>query len=468
MIDLKNLTIKKAHEAMKKGEFSSVDLTNEYLKQIKEKNGDINAYLEVFDDALDQAKEADKMFKNGKATLMTGIPIALKDNILVKGHKASAASKILENYTATYDSNVTKKLKEAGAVILGRTNMDEFAMGASTENSAFGVTKNPHDLKRVPGGSSGGSTASVAGNMALVALGSDTGGSIRQPSAFCGTVGLKPTYGSVSRSGLIALGSSLDIIGPIGKSVSDVEAVFKTIKGKDELDSTSISKDLYEKKKVDKPVIGVPKIQWISDQMNPKILENLEEAVSKLESLGYEVKEVKLPNVRYAVPAYYILLPAEASANLARFDGVKYGLHKDGENLIDDYFKTRGAGFGTEVRRRILLGTYVLSAGYHDAYYNKAMAVRGLIVEDYKKAFKDVDVILTPTTAGPAFKLGEKINDPVAMYLEDIFTVPANHTGLPAISIPFGELEGLPLGIQFMAPHNREDILFEIGKAFEK
>lgn len=471
MIDLKGLTIQKAYEGMKNGEFSSIDLVREYKKVYEEKNGELNAYLEWFDDAIDQAEEADKKFADGSATLMTGIPVAIKDNILFKGHKASAASKILENYTATYDANVIKKLKNEGAVILGRTNMDEFAMGASTENSAYGVTKNPHDTERVPGGSSGGSAVAVAGDMALVTLGSDTGGSIRQPASFCGVVGLKPTYGSVSRSGLIAMGSSLDIIGPMGKSISDVETVFETIKGKDEMDSTSIKDGLYEKKEVGKLVIGVPRALLDPDKITEVTLSNFDEAVTKFESLGYEIKDIELPNAKYSIASYYVVMPAEVSANLSRFDGVKYGIHENGENLIDDYFKTRGAGFGTEVKRRILLGTYVLSTGYADEYYYKAQAVRDQIRKDYTKAFEDVDVILTPTTLAPAFKIGAKGDDPMAMYLEDIFTSSANMTGLPAMSVPSnmkgdGTFDGLPLGVQLIASHQREDLLFKVGKKF--
>ena len=471
MIDLDNLTIKKAHESMKNGDFSAVDLTERYLEVIKEKNPELNIYLEVFEtDALKDAEAADRRFKKGDAVYMTGIPIALKDNILYKGHIASAASKILENYVAVYDSTVVTKLKEAGAVIIGRTNMDEFAMGVSTENSAYGVTKNPHDTNRVPGGSSGGSTAAVAINGTLVALGSDTAGSCRQPAAFCGVVGLKPTYGSISRNGLIAMGSSLDIIGPITKSVSDAEIVFNTIKGQDPMDSTSVSDDFYERKKGSKLKIGIPK-EFLNMGVDERILSNFEESVLKLKSLGYEIKDVKLPYVKYSVPVYYIISPAEVSSNLARFDGVKYGLHVGGDDLLGDYLKTRRQGFGKEVKRRIIIGTYVLSSGYYDAYYSKAMVVRDLISEDYKKAFEEVDLILTPTTTGPAFKIGEKVKDPIKMYLEDIFTGPANIVGLPAISIPSGfiEEEGskLPIGIQFVAPLNREDILFEVGKKFK-
>jgi aspartyl-tRNA(Asn)/glutamyl-tRNA(Gln) amidotransferase subunit A len=469
MIDLKTLTVKKAHEAIKSGEYSAVELANAYLDVIKEKNKELNAYLEVYEDVIDQAKGADKKFKDGTADLMTGIPVSIKDNILFEGHKASAASKILENYTATYDSNAVKKLKESGAVILGRTNMDEFAMGSSTENSAFGVTKNPIDTSRVTGGSSGGSAASVAGDLALVSLGSDTGGSVRQPASFCGVVGLKPTYGSISRSGLIAMGSSLDIIGQFGKNISDVEILFNTVKGKDNLDSTSISPPTpgvggEEEKKV----IGIPKFSTTgrsaSGGKNYNV--DLSEAKSNLEKLGYKVKEIDLPSLSYSLSAYYIIMPAEVSSNMSRFDGVKYGLHKEGENLIGDYFKTRGEGLGTEVKRRILLGTYVLSAGYSDEYYYKAIALRNKIKEEFRKAFEEVDLIMTPTTPGPAFKIGEKVGDPISMYLEDIFTVPANITGSPAISLPFGEQNGMPLGIQLIAPHQREDLLFQVGKKF--
>ena len=470
MIDLKNLTIKKAHEGFKNKEFTCRELLEEYLKVCREKNKELNVYLEVFKDVIEQAERADKKFADGSATLMTGIPVAIKDNILFKGHKVSAGSKILENYTATYDSTVVKKLKDVGAIIIGRTNMDEFAMGVSTENSAYGVTKNPHDIKRVAGGSSGGSTASIAMYGALVALGSDTAGSCRQPASFCGVVGLKPTYGSVSRNGLIAMGSSLDVIGTIGKNISDVEIIFNLIKGEDKMDSTSISSDFYEKKVINKPIIGVPR-HLIGEGVDDRVLSNFKETIEKLKSLGYIVLDIELPYVKYSVPSYYIITPAEISANLARFDGVRYGLYKGGENLKEDYLKTRGCGLGKEVKRRILLGTYVLSHGYYDAYYNKATIVRKLIMNDYKKAFNVVDLILTPTTTGPAFKIGEKVKDPIRMYLEDIFTGPANMTGLPAISIPSGfiEEEGkkLPLGIQFIAPHQREDLLFEIGKKFE-
>ncbi|MCX6716831.1 MAG: Asp-tRNA(Asn)/Glu-tRNA(Gln) amidotransferase subunit GatA [Candidatus Taylorbacteria bacterium] len=469
-IDLKNLTVKKAHDAMIKGEFSASDLAEAYLEQIKKVDPEIHAYLEVYGDVKEQAKKADEKIKAGKATLLTGIPIAVKDNILIKGRIASSASKILEGYKATYDATAISKLKEEGVVFLGRVNMDEFAMGGSTENSAYGVTKNPHDTLRVSGGSSGGSAAAVAMNGALVSLGSDTGGSVRQPASLCGIVGLKPTYGSISRHGLMAMGSSLDQIGPLGKTVTDVEILFNAIKGKDSKDSTSISDKTYLPKKISgKPVIGVPREFLKGPGINPEVLKNFNEALEKFEKLGFKVVDVKLPNISYSLPVYYIVMPAEVSSNMSRFDGVKYGLLKEGKDLMGDYLKSRAEGFGSEVRRRIILGTYVLSAGYYDAYYNRAIALRRLITEDFIKAFNDVDVILTPTAPSPAFKIGEKITDPLQLYLEDIFTVTANLTGMPAISLPSGftsDSPALPLGIQMTARHGEEELLFNIGKTF--
>jgi aspartyl-tRNA(Asn)/glutamyl-tRNA(Gln) amidotransferase subunit A len=471
-IDTKNLTIRKAHEDLTSGKYTAVDLASAYLENIKKFDKDIHAYLEVYSDVIDQAKLADERIKEKKnITLLTGIPFSVKDNILVKGRIVSSASKMLENYHGTYDATVIKKLKEAGAVFLGRTNMDEFAMGGSTENSAFGPTHNPHDLERVPGGSSGGAVASVAGDMALVALGSDTGGSIRQPASFCGLVGLKPTYGAVSRYGLMAMGSSFDQIGPIAKNIDDAQIVFDFISGKDVMDSTTIEKPNLELKNK-KLKIGIPKEAMKVEGLNPVVLKNFNEAVEKFKKLGYEVQEVSLPNIAYSLSVYYTLIPAEVSSNMARFDGVKYGLHKDGDNMVDDYFKTRQAGLGKEVVRRIILGTYVLSSGYYDAYYNKANIVRDLIREDFRKVFADVDLILIPTAPNPAFKIGEKISDPIALYLEDIFTVPANLAGVPAISIPSGftDMNGkqLPLGIQLLSAHSNETALFKAGSDFEK
>ncbi len=472
-IDLKNLNIRKAHEHLMKGDFSAVELAQAYLDVIKEKNPEMNAYLEVYDDVIEQAKVADTMIAGGKATLLTGIPIALKDNILVKGKIVSASSKMLENYRATYDATAVEKLKKHGVVFLGRTNMDEFAMGSSTQNSAYGVTKNPHDTSRVPGGSSGGAAASVAMDGALAALGTDTGGSVRQPASFCGVVGLKPTYGSISRNGIIAMSSSLDQIGPITKTVEDSEILWNAIRGKDPMDGTTIGDDTFPKKEFGdkKPVIGVPYAFTSQGGIDADVLANFTASIEKLKSLGYEIKDVSLPNIAYSLAVYYVLMPAEVSSNLARLDGVKYGLHTDGANLTEDYFKTRAQGFGPETRRRIILGTYILSSGYYDAYYNKANLVSELLREDFRKAFESVDIILTPTTPTPAFKIGEKTSDPVQMYLADIFTVTANLVGTSALSIPSGfsktpEGKQLPLGIQITAPRGREDLLFAVGKAF--
>ncbi len=469
--DLTHLSIRKAHEHLLAKDFSVSELTHAFIDDALQKNKDLNAYLEIYPDIREQVETAQKKIENGNADILTGIPLAIKDNILIKGKKASAASKILKNYTATYTATAAQKLLDELVVFIGRTNMDEFAMGGSTENSAFGVTKNPHDLTRVPGGSSGGSAAAVSGGMALAALGSDTGGSIRQPASFCGCVGLKPTYGVVSRYGLMAMGSSLDVIGPITKTVEDAEIIFNVIKGHDPLDSTSLSPDMYlAKKKGEKIVIGVPKEVLETPGMDADVKVNFEQSIKKLSSLGYEVKEISLPNIKYSLASYYILMPAEVSSNLARFDGVKYGLLKEGKDLLEDYFLTRGEGFGKEVRRRIMLGTYVLSSGYYDAYYNKASAIRRLISRDFEKVFDVVDAIITPTAPTPAFKIGEKANDPLSMYLADIFTVTANIVGVPAISIPSGEVlreeKHLPLGLQLMAPHGEESVLFSVGKKF--
>jgi aspartyl-tRNA(Asn)/glutamyl-tRNA(Gln) amidotransferase subunit A len=477
-MDFKNITIKEARRLLDNKEITAKELAEYYLKNIEDRNKDLNVYLEVYDDVLSQAEEAQKMIDAGKSKSLTGIPLALKDNILLKGKIASSASKILQNYKATYTATANQKLLDEGAVFLGRVNMDEFACGGSTENSAFGVTKNPFDETRVSGGSSGGSAAAVAANMALFALGSDTGGSVREPASFCGVVGLKPTYGSVSRSGLMAMGSSLDIIGPIAKTVTDAEMIFDEIKGKDEMDSTSYetkyeTRDTrYEVKK-----IGVPYHLLEMEGISKEVRDNFEESVNKLKSLGFEIKDISLPNIDKSLAVYYIIMPAELSSNMARFDGVRYGLSEKGDSpageLLEVYKNSRGEGFGREIRRRIILGTYLLSAGYYDAYYGKAMMARKIIRKEFEDAFKEVDAILTPTVPTPAFKIGEK-SSPLEMYLADIFTVSANIVGCPAISIPSGftnspageDGKNLPIGIQLMAPHLNENILFEIGKSF--
>lgn len=471
-MSLNNLTIKKARKLLADKEISAKELVSHCLKNIEEKNKDINAYLEVFDSALSEAEKLDKE-GIGNRTLF-GIPLAVKDNILLKGKTCSAGSKMLQNYKASYDAAVIKKLKSAGAVFLGRTNMDEFAMGASTENSAYGVTKNPRDLSRVAGGSSGGSAAAVAMDGCLGALGSDTGGSIRQPAAFCGVVGLNPTYGSVSRSGLIAMASSFDQIGPMAKTVEDAEIIFNAIKGQDVMDSTSTSKGSPWKTAEKKLRIGV--LKYDKNGVDKEINESMEKSAEIFKGLGYEISEIELPNIKYSVPCYYILVPAEVSSNLARFDGVRYGLFEEGKNLTEDYMKTREAGFGLETRRRIMLGTYVLSAGYYDAYYAKAQKVRELIRRDFENVFNSVDAIISPVSPSVAFKIGEKANDPLKMYLEDIFTAPAKMAGLPAISVPARldsakragvDSSDLPIGLQIIAPRFGENLLFEIGKNYE-
>ncbi len=400
MIDLKNLTIAKAHESLKNKTFTCRGLAEEYLKVIKEKNTELNAYVEVYDNILSQSEVAQKMFDEGRDTILTGIPFGIKDNILFKGHIASAGSKMLENYKASYDSTVVKELLKAGAVLLGRTNMDEFAMGSSTEHSAFGPTKNPYDISRVPGGTSGGSAAALAADMALVTLGTETCGSAREPAAFCGVVAIKPTYGALSRHGVIAMGNSLDQVSPFGKTVGDTEIVFNALSKYDSEDSTSVPEVLREKVKKENnnngKKIGVP---WhlFEDDLDTVIMENFKESVEKLKVAGYEIIDIELPYAKYSLAVYYIVMPAEVSTNLSRFDGIRYGFHTDGKDLMEVYKKSRAQGFGKEARRRILLGTYVLSHGYYDAYYNRAVKIRENIKQEMQEAFKRVDFIVTPT-----------------------------------------------------------------------
>jgi len=464
MSDLAKFTIKQLHEGLKVRDFSSVEITKEFLRIIEEKDKDIRAFLTlVSESALKQAEEADQKIKKGEIGLLTGIPCAIKDNIMIKGVRCTAGSKFLEKYVSPYSATVMEKLK--GAVVLGKTNLDEFAMGSSCENSAFHPTKNPHDLSRVPGGSSGGSAAAVAADMCAFALGSDTGGSIRQPASFCGIVGLKPTYGSVSRYGLIAFASSLDQIGPMTKSVEDAQIVFDALKGFDKMDSTSIeAKDFGEMKKIR---IGVPK-EYFGQGLDSNIEKSIKEAIAFYQKQGAEIIEVSLPHTDYALACYYIIAPSEASANLARFDGIRYGKVAEGKNLTDYYFQNRTKGFGAEVKRRIILGTYTLSAGYYDAYYKKALKVRTLIKNDFEKAFEKVDVVLGPTSPCLPFKIGEKTDDPLSMYLADIYTVSVNLAGLPAISLPCGKIDGLPVGMQLIAPAFKENNLFITAKLFEQ
>ncbi len=466
-------TLQQIQEELKNGTTTVEALVENARMTIGEKDGDIHAILGMYSDALIQAQiaHAKEMLANGRSTTLTGVPVVLKDNIVVKGEKATAGSKILSDYTSVYDATVVRKLKEAGAILIGRANMDEFAMGGSTENSAFGVTKNPHDLERVPGGSSGGSAAVVAYGGVPVALGTDTGGSIRQPASFCGIVGLKPTYGAVSRYGLMAMGSSLDQIGPFGNCVDDVESVFNIIQGSDPLDSTSVK---ATDKRLDstgemRKRIGVPWSFVRREGIDPEVLANFEESMERLGKEGYEIVDVRLEHLEKALSVYYVVVFAEISSNLARYDGIRYGMSIKDEAVIKGYFKTRTEGFGDEVRRRILLGTYVLSSGYYDAYYNKANLVRDMLRGEFAKVFEDVDAIAMPTSPIPAFKIGEKSHDPLSMYLADVFTVPVNIVGVPAISLPSGKTKGnLPLSLQLIAPHFRESTLFAIGRDFEK
>lgn len=477
---LNQLTIVQAHRKIKSQEITATQLTQSVLDEIKKTNSDINSFITVTEDlALTQAKEIDQRIQAGEEPgKLTGIPIAVKDNILVKDIRCTAGSKILENYIAPYDATVITKLKNAGAVVMGKTNCDEFAMGSSGENSAYGPIKNPLDHSRVPGGSSSGSVVAVAASQCVYTLGSDTGGSIRQPASFCGVVGFKPTYGRVSRYGLMAMASSLDQIGPITQTVEDAKIVFETISGKDKLDSTSIENNQYNLEKLTNESgdlknikIGIPKeyFNQNADGLESAVKENINQAIERLKNLGAQIIEISLPHTQYALPVYYLIMASEVSANFARYDGIKYGLQQDGD-LLDVYLKSRDKGLGAEVKRRIMLGTYALSSGYYDAYYLKAKKVQALIKRDFDQAFEDVDVLLTPVSPTTAFKLGEKIQDPLTMYLSDIFTIPVNLAGLPAMSIPCNpnDKENLPVGLQIIADQFREDSIFRVAETYEK
>ena len=472
-MDFTGASIRDLNKKILKKEISALELTNFFIEKIEQKEKDISAFVSKnFETAREVAKNVDLDVSAGEdISLLSGIPSAIKDNILIDGISATASSKMLENYIAPYDAFVIERLKKQKAVFLGKTNMDEFAMGSSTENSAFFTTKNPHDLTRVPGGSSGGSAASVASGEVVYSLGSDTGGSIRQPASFCGVVGLKPTYGSVSRYGLIAMASSLDQIGPIANHVDDVRIVFDSIKGKDKKDATSV---LYPEKgggvNLKGAKIGIPK-EYFIDGMDKDVEGVIKSEIERMEKEGAQIKEISLPHTKYALSAYYIIMPAEVSSNMARYDGIKYGYSDQGDasnDLLDVYLKSRSNALGKEVKKRIMLGTYVLSAGYYDAYYKKAQQVRTKITEDFKKAFEEVDIIVTPTSPTVAFKFGEKTNDPLSMYLSDVFTVPVNLAGVPAISIPCGKVNGMPVGIQFISSWFNENTLFNIGEDYEK
>jgi len=466
-MNLKELTISSIQEGLFTKEFSAVELVKETLREIERRDNILHAFLETTPElALSLAKEADEKVRRGEKSPLLGVPCSVKDAILVEGVSCTAGSRMLENYIAPYDATVIEKLKEAGSVIVGKTNMDEFGMGASTENSAFGPTKNPADIKRVPGGSSGGSAASVASGESVIALGEDTGGSIRQPASFCGVVGLKPTYGTVSRYGVIALASSLDQVGPFARNVQDAEILFKAIRGKDSRDATSVEYPVQKNGGKRNLTVGVPK-EYFSEGLDPAVEKTVREAIEKLKAQGVSVVEVELPNTKYALAAYYVINTSEASSNLARYDGVRYGAHKEAENLLEEYLVSRGDSLGAEVKRRIMLGTFALSAGYYEAYYLKAQKIRTLLQEDFAKAFEKADVLLGPTAPTLPFLLGEKTQDPLAMYLVDVYTVPANLVGLCAISVPAGSVGNLPVGLQIIAPAFQEHRLFSTGKMLE-
>lgn len=461
-------------EQIRKREKSVIEVIDSHLQIIEQKNPELNALIEVYaEEARKRAKELDEQIENGEDIgVLGGLPIAIKDNMLFEGHIISASSKMLAEHKSAYSATVVKRLLEAGAIIIGRTNMDEFAMGSSTETSAFGETRNPWGENRIPGGSSGGSAVVVASGMVPVALGSDTGGSIRQPASMCNIVGLKPTYGRVSRYGLMAMSSSLDQIGPMAHTVEDCALIMSVIEGKDEKDATSLDLDesfAPELSSVDLNGlrVGIPE-EYFVDGIDSEVELKIKEAIGDLKKAGAEIVPVSIPLTEYALPIYYILQPAEVSSNLARFDGMRYGTRSETENLLDSYLETRGDLFGGEVKRRILLGTYILSAGYYDAYYKKSLAVRDALHQQMTEVLESVDVIATPVSPTVAWKLGEKMDDPMAMYLSDIFSVSANIVGIPAISVPCGFAHDLPVGLQFMSKHNSDIHLLRVASAYQK
>jgi len=476
MTDLSSLTLTEMQTGLTKGEFSSRELVQAALKRIESSDAKTHAFLHLAaENALADADEADKKRKSVGATgqsPLLGIPVAIKDVLTVEGLPCTCGSKILEGYIPPFTATSVKRLKDAGAVIVGKTNTDEFAMGSSTEHSAYGVTKNPWDLTRVPGGSSGGSAAAVAARYVPAALGTDTGGSVRQPASLCGITGLKTTYGRVSRYGLVAFGSSLDTVGAFGRTADDVAQIFSVMAGRDALDATSADQPVPQTKFDGDVVrglkIGVPKEYFITG-IQPEVEEKTRAAIQQLKEMGAEIREISLPHTEYALPVYYIIAPAEASANLARYDGIRYGPRVDADTLWDVFFKTRGQKFGPEVTRRVMIGTYALSAGYYDAYYGQAQKVRTLIKRDFEAAFRGVDLIAAPTAPETAFKIGEHVNDPIAMYLEDVFTLPANLAGVPGISVNCGfDKSNLPVGLQLIGPHFREDLLLRVAHAYQQ
>ncbi len=473
MEEMLSKSIRELRSILRKREITSAELTRFYLERIKKYDPDIRSYLKVTEElALGMAHDADKRIEEGTDGALTGIPFGMKDILCTKGVETTCASRMLKGFVPPYDATVIKKLIDSGYVHLGRLNMDEFAMGSSTENSAFQTTRNPWDLSRIPGGSSGGSTAAVAAGLCVATLGTDTGGSIRQPAALCGTVGLKPTYGRVSRYGLVAFASSLDQIGPITRSVEDCAFLLNVIAGHDPLDSTSIPEAVPDftanlGKEIKGLRIGMPK-EYFIEGLDPEVKAAVEASLKVFEGLGATIVPISLPHTEFAVSVYYIICTAEASSNLARYDGVKYGMRVEGKDIIDMYKKTRSEGFGKEVKRRIILGTYVLSSGYYDAYYRKAGQVRTLMRQDFDRAFDQCDLIVTPVSPTTAFKIGEKTDDPLTMYLSDIFTIPVNLAGLPGLSIPCGfDGKGLPIGLQIIGKPLGEALMLQAASIFE-
>jgi aspartyl-tRNA(Asn)/glutamyl-tRNA(Gln) amidotransferase subunit A len=476
MMQLHEPGLRETHELLASRQISAEELTRAYLERIRRLDPQIKSYVTVAEEtALKAAREADRLFESGESlTPLTGIPYSAKDSISTRGVNTTCSSKILENYKPFYDSTAIQKLKATGAVLLGKTNMDEFGMGSSTENSGFFTTRNPWDRAYVPGGSSGGSAAAVAAGLSPFSLGEDTGGSVRMPAGFCGVSGLKTTYGRVSRYGLIPLVSSFDSIGPMARSAEDIALVLETIAGHDPRDSTSrlepiqpYSQILKEAENLRGLRVGIPK-EYFVPGMDPEVDSALRTAIRQIESLGAEAVEVSLPHTQYAIPVYYLILFAEASSNLAKYDGVRFGRsERDVETLLELYLKTRETGFGAETKRRIMLGTFALSAGYYDAYYLKAQKVRTLIRQDFQKAFQTCDALITPVAPTTAFRIGEKITNPLDMYLSDVFVVAVNLAGIPALSVPCGLSNGLPIGMQIMGPHLAEDMLLRIGHLYQ-
>ncbi|MFA6427472.1 MAG: Asp-tRNA(Asn)/Glu-tRNA(Gln) amidotransferase subunit GatA [Candidatus Magasanikbacteria bacterium] len=477
MANLNELTIKQAHDGLKKGDFSSVELTRACLARIKKRNKDINAFITVTEElALDEAKKADGLIAKKKQNILTGIPFSVKDAIDVKDVRSTGSAKILDNYIPGFESTVVERIRKQGAVLVGKTNCDAFGHGASNENSMYGPVKNPHNLECVAGGSSGGSAASVADHMCLFSIGEDTGGSIRQPASLCGIVGLRPSYGRNSRFGIMPMASSLDTVGPMAKTVEDIAILEEIMAGHDVKDATTVSDKVPKyseeiqnsKFKIRNLRVGVPREYFELEGMDKEVKKIVEEKIKRLKDHKIELIEVSLPMTKYSIPVYYIIVPSEDSSNLARLDGIRYGVQAEADNLYDVYAKTRAQGFPEEVKRRIMIGTYALSAGYYDAYYRKAQKVRTLIIRDFEKVFEQVDLLVTPTSPFPAFKIGEKKDDLLAMYLADVFTAPAPVAGLPALSVPVGNTKaGLPVGLQVVGKRLDEGRVLQLGNMIE-